>query len=93
MFLHIGNNFSVDMRDVIGIFDLENTTVQKCTKLLLDRAAKEKCCVYINYEMPKSFIVTSRKGIEKIYISPLSAATLRKRLGAGGGYETGAGFD
>lgn len=84
MYLHIGNNFSVDIRDIIGIFDLENTTVEKCTKMLLDRAVKEKKCVYINYEMPKSFVITVRKGIEKVYISPLSASTLKKRLEAGG---------
>lgn len=84
MYLHIGNNFSVDIRDVIGIFDIENTTVEKCTKLLLDRAAKEKSCVYISYEMPKSFVVTMRNGTEKVYISPLSASTLRKRLDRGG---------
>ncbi len=85
MYLHIGNDFSVDIRDVIGIFDLENTTVEKCTKLLLDRAVKEKKCVYINYEMPKSFVITVRNGIEKVYISPLLASTLRKRMENGGG--------
>lgn len=84
MYLHIGNNLSVDIRDVIGIFDLENTTVEKCTKLLLDRAVKEKKCVYINYEMPKSFVITVRNGIEKVYISPLLASTLRKRMENGG---------
>lgn len=73
------------MRDVVGIFDIENTTVEKCTKLLLDRAVKEKKCVYTSYEMPKSFIITMGKGIEKVYISPLSAATLRKRIELGGG--------
>lgn len=84
MYLHIGNNYSVDMRDVIGVFDIENTTVEKCTKLLLDRAVKEKKCVYTSYEMPKSFIITMGKGIEKVYISPLSASTLRKRMEKGG---------
>ena len=85
MYLHIGNNYSVDMRDVVGIFDIENTTVEKCTKLLLDRAVKGKKCVYTSYEMPKSFMITMGKGIEKVYISPLSAATLRKRMEIGGG--------
>lgn len=80
MYLHIGNNFSVDMRDVVGIFDIENTTVGKCTKKLLERAEKQHFCVYATYEMPKSFIVTMKDGEEKLYISQLSAYTLRKRL-------------
>ncbi|OPZ22123.1 MAG: hypothetical protein BWZ04_00368 [Firmicutes bacterium ADurb.BinA205] len=86
MYLHIGNNYSVDVRDIVGIFDIENTTVEKCTKLLLERAEKEKKCIYTTYEMPKSFIVTMNEGRERVYISQLSAATLRKRLAEGGGF-------
>ncbi|MBQ7026859.1 MAG: DUF370 domain-containing protein [Ruminococcus sp.] len=85
MYLHIGNNYSVDTRDIVGIFDIENTTVEKCTKILLDRAEKEKKCVYTTYEMPKSFIITVRNGRERLYISQLAASTLRKRLADGGG--------
>ena len=86
MYLHIGNNYSVDIRDIVGIFDIENTTVEKCTKILLERAEKEKHCVYTTYEMPKSFVITVKNGTERIYISQLSASTLRKRMESGGGY-------
>ena len=86
MYLHIGNNYSVDLRDVVGIFDIENTTVEKCTKKLLERAEKEHKCVYTTYEMPKSFIIAMKNGIEMVYISQLSASTLRKRINSGGGY-------
>lgn len=86
IYLHIGNNFSVDIRDIVGIFDIENTTVEKCTKILLDRAEKEKKCVYTSYEMPKSFIVTVKNGRERLYISQLAASTLKKRLSEGGGF-------
>lgn len=86
MYLHIGNNYSLDTRDIVGIFDIENTTVEKCTKNLLERAEKEKICIYTTYEMPKSFIVTMKKGSERVYISKLSAVTLRKRVAKGGGF-------
>ena len=86
MYLHLGNDYIVNEKDIIGIFDIENTTVEKCTKLLLERAEKEHKCVYTTYEMPKSFIITSRNGKEKIYISQLSASTLKKRLANGGGF-------
>ena len=85
IYLHVGNNYSVDVRDIVGVFDIENTTVEKCTKLLFDRAEKEHKCVYTTYEMPKSFIIAVRDGKEKVYISQLSAATLKKRLAEGGG--------
>ena len=84
MYLHIGNNYSVDLRDVVGIFDIENTTVEKCTKRLLERAEKEHNCVYTTYDMPKSFIITVKKGRERVYISQLAASTLKKRMESGG---------
>ena len=86
MYLHIGNNYSVDVRDIIGIFDIENTTVEKCTKILLDRAEKEKHCIYTTYDMPKSFIITVKNGRERVYISQLAASTLKKRMQSGGGF-------
>lgn len=84
MYLHVGNDYSVDVRDIVGIFDIENTTVGKCTKRLLDRAEKEHRCIYATMDMPKSFIVVMKNGQEKLYISQLAASTLRKRLINGG---------
>lgn len=86
MYLHLGNDFSIDTRDVVGIFDIENTTVGKCTKRLLDRAEKEHRCVYATMDMPKSFIIVMKHGEEKLYISQLAASTLKKRLAEGGGF-------
>ena len=71
MYLHLGNDFSVDIRDIVGIFDIENTTVGKCTKRLLERAEKEKHCVYTTMEMPKSFVIVMKNDQEKLYISQL----------------------
>ena len=90
MYLHLGNDYSVDVRDIVGIFDIENTTVGTCTKRLLDRAEKEKRCVYATMDMPKSFVIVMKNGVERLYISQLSASTLRKRLGNGGGVLAGS---
>ena len=75
MYLHIGNDYSVDIRDIIGIFDMDNTTVTGTTK--------EKLCIYTTYELPKSFIITEKKGRVRVYISQLAASTLKKRLSQG----------
>lgn len=82
IYLHIGNNYSVDVREIIGIFDMDNTTVTSCTKKLLDKAEREKRLFLATYELPKTFIVTKRR----IYISQLAASTLKKRLASGGGF-------
>ena len=82
VYLHIGNNYSVDVREIIGIFDMDNTTVTSCTKKLLDKAEKEKRLFLATYELPKTYIITKKR----IYISQLAASTLKKRLESGGGY-------
>lgn len=82
IYLHIGNNYSVDVREIIGIFDMDNTTVTSCTKKLLDKAEKEKRLFLATYELPKTFIITKKR----VYISQLAASTLKKRLEKGGGF-------
>ena len=82
IYLHIGNNYSVDVREIIGIFDMDNTTVTSCTKKLLDKAEKEKRLFLATYELPKTYIITKKR----IYISQLAASTLKKRLESGGGF-------
>ena len=79
MYLHLGNDVNVMIRDIVGIFDIENTTTGKNTSALLERATKEKRIVNVSPDLPKSFVVTHRNGEEKIYICQMSAATIRKR--------------
>ncbi len=80
MYLHLGNDAVVRKRDIVGIFDIENTTTIKTTGLLLDRAEKENNVINVSYEMPKSFVVCMENGIEKIYVCQIAVSTLRKRF-------------
>ncbi len=82
-YLHIGNNCSVYLPEVVGIFDMDNTTVDPCTKTLLERAEREHRVYYASYELPKSFVITEKDGVCRIWISQLAASTLRKRLSGG----------
>lgn len=79
MYMHLGNETAINLKSVTGVFDLENTTIGRDTKAFLDRAAKENRIVNVSMEMPKSFIVCMEHGRETVYISQISAATLRKR--------------
>ena len=81
MFLHLGNNFIVNTKEIIGIFDIENTSVSKITKDFLNELSKKKRVISCTYEMPKSFIVCLDNDFtEKVYISQMSCATLLKRF-------------
>lgn len=81
MYIHLGAETIVRSRHVIGIFDTDNTTLSKNTRDYLSRAEKEGRVVSITYELPKSFVVCQdEQGKETVYLSQLSAATLRKRV-------------
>ena len=41
MYLHLGQSVVVPFRDVIGIFDLDNTTSSHRTRAFLSRAERE----------------------------------------------------
>lgn len=81
MYLFIGGDVSVLEDSVIGVFDMDNTTVSKGTRNLLSRAQKEQKIINVTYDLPKSFCITESKGTERIYISQISPATIRKRTG------------
>ncbi len=81
MYLHIGENTIIRNKDIIGIFDMDTTTVMKSSRTFLNKAEKEKRTVTVSYELPKSFVVTKNKKEKdaKIYISQLSSTTLENR--------------
>ena len=68
--------------EIIGIFDLDTTTVSKRTRDYLAKAEKAGIVENVCYDIPKSFIVCrDKKGREKVYISQISSTTLLKRTG------------
>jgi hypothetical protein len=81
MYLHVGQECIVHTRDVLGIFDLDTSTLSKHTRDYLAQAEKEGRVVNVTEDLPKSFIVTTGRA-PKVYISQISAATLKKRSGS-----------
>lgn len=84
MYLHLGGSVSVRERDVIGYFDLDNTTTAHITRKFLERAERDGRLESLTDDIPKSFILCGNKGGSKIYFSQLSSATLRGRAESGG---------
>ena len=84
MFIHIGQDTVVIDKEIIGIFDMDNTTVMKKTIDYLNNAEKEKSVINVApFELPKSFIVCQTKKGKKIYISPVSVGTILRRIESG----------
>jgi len=85
MYLHLGQEVVVRKKDIVGIFDLDNTTVSPQTKGFLNDAEKAGRVAYVSYELPKSFVVcaeqkkVTRPRREQVYIAQMAPATLKKR--------------
>lgn len=75
MFLHLGEDTVITDENIIGIFDMDTSTVNKATRDYLAKAEKEKRVIYVNYDLPKSFIITDNY----VYVSPVNTGTLNKR--------------
>lgn len=79
MYLHLGEKTVIRTENILGIFDLDNSTVSKNTRKFLAKATKQKRVINVSYELPKSFIICTEKNDWKVYISQISAQTLLKR--------------
>ena len=80
MYLHLGQDKVVNMDEIIGIFDLDTSTVSKSTRDYLAKAEKDGCVTNVCTDLPKSFIVCiDRDGKTHVYISQISSSTLLKR--------------
>ncbi|MCM8711920.1 DUF370 domain-containing protein [Clostridium sp. SYSU_GA19001] len=79
MFLHLGENVVVPIKDVIGIFDIETSTYGSDTSQFLRMAEEDGFIERITKEKPKSFVVAEVNKKSKIFLSPISSSTLGKR--------------
>ena len=78
MYLHVGQDFVLNDREIIGVFDLDTATdagqKAKITDEFLRKAQEQGAVVDVSGAMPKSFILT-------VYITQLSTAAIRGRSG------------
>lgn len=81
MFLHIGGDVVIPVKNIIAIMDIETTTISRDTKEFLKIAEEEGFVESISFDLPKSFIITETDKKSKIYLSPISSVTLQKRSG------------
>ena len=83
MYLHLGQDTVVASADIIGIFDLDTTTIGKSTRDYLALAEKSGDVICVTQELPKTFIVCAdknRKSGRVVYLSQISSTTLLKRM-------------
>lgn len=79
MYLHLGRDVVVSTNDILGIFDLDNSTVKKSTRDFLEKMQRRGEIVDVSEELPKSFILCQNGRGQMVYLSQISPATLLKR--------------
>ena len=82
MYLELGGDLLVQSRAVLGIFDLDNTSWSKRTRIFLETAQKNGELIDAAEELPKSFVLTQEFGAQRVYLTKYNAAVLMKRLEA-----------
>ena len=79
MYLHLGNGYVVNKKNIVGVFDMDNTTVSRNGRMFLKTAQAENRVVDTTEDLPKSYILTNENGVNTVYISSISSHTLLKR--------------
>ena len=77
MYLHVGNNQNIRVKDIVGIFDADTATVSAVTKKYLSNADGGGIVSFASEEIPKSFVLyKDREGDFKICFSQLATSSL-----------------
>ncbi len=84
MYLHIGKGQSVKKKDVIGIFDLDTSTVTKTGKEFINRLERAGAVEYADDDLPRSFVLINEKGKTKVKLSRISTKGLLIRSNESG---------
>jgi extracellular matrix regulatory protein B len=74
MFIHIGGDIVVRSAEVVAIID-HNMTASKWMRKFLENKEERHQLISVSKEDTKSFVITK----DKIYCSPISSLTLKRR--------------
>lgn len=81
MFIHLGGDVVISLKDIISIMDIESSSTSNNTKEFLKTAEDEGFIRKISKDEPKSFVLAEKDKKTVIYLSPISSVTLYKRAG------------
>lgn len=80
MYIHLGRDYVLNDRDIIGIFDLETTTISPRGREFLNYAQKNGAVVSLSDELPQCYVLADGGLVDAVYLSELSSAAMRRRV-------------
>ena len=81
MYIHLGRDYVLNDRDVIGIFTLETTTISPRGREFLNYAQKNGAVVSLSEELPQCYVLADAP-VDTVYLSELSSTAMKKRTEA-----------
>ncbi|MDI6871671.1 MAG: DUF370 domain-containing protein [Bacillota bacterium] len=75
MFLHLGGDVVVPLREVVAIFDRGLLAQSRAAEEFLKTTKDEGLLLDVSAGHPKSFVLTT----DRVYLSQISSLTLKKR--------------
>ena len=81
MYIHLGRDYVLNDRDVIGIFNLETTTISPRGREFLNYAQKNGAVVSLSEELPQCDVLADAL-VDTVYLSELSSTAMKKRTEA-----------
>ena len=80
MYLNLGHAFLVPEDNIVGIFDMDNTSWSFRTRIFLEQAEEEGRVINVGDDLPRSFVLCHvGEGETAVYTSLRNTATLIKR--------------
>ena len=79
MCIHLGRDYVLNDRDIIGIFNLETTTTSPRGREFLNYAQKNGAVVSLSDELPQCYVLADGAVVDTVYLSELSPAAMRRR--------------
>ena len=78
MYIHLGRDYVLNDRDIIGIFNLETTTISPRAREFLNYAQKNGAVVSLSEELPQCYVLADAP-VDTVYLSELSSAAMKRR--------------
>lgn len=78
MYIHLGRDYVLNDRDIIGIFNLETTTISPRGCEFLNYAQKNGAVVSLSEELPQCYVLADAP-VDTVYLSELSSAAMKRR--------------
>ena len=78
MYIHLGRDYVLNDRDIIGIFNLETTTVSPRGREFLNYAQKNGAVVSLSDDLPQCYVLADAP-VYTVYHSELSSAAMKRR--------------